>query len=300
MLLAGAASAQVAAGGGRVAGSASGGGLVPNILQVDPNAPTGLLYTLKNRTKVVPPQFAKGEPVVLEADEMGYDKNADVAVARGHVVVTQGPNILNADEVIYYRQTDIVEAKGHVAMLQPSGDVYFADHARLTDTMKRGVLDAFKARLNDNSVYVANRATRQNPAVTRLDHSVFTPCKICQGIAPFWDVRAGATKIDENDQRVYSHDAWLDMFGVPVGYTPYFSTPTPDAEARSGLLPPNYEHSSQLGPAAAHALLLAHRPQPGDDHHPVVDGGRRRGAGCCCSRNTTPSPTAASSTCATR
>ena len=49
------------------------------------------------------------------------------------------------------------------------------------------------------------------------------------------------------EQQVEYRDAWLEVFGVPVAYTPYFSHPDPTVKRRSGLLAPSFSNSSDLG-----------------------------------------------------
>jgi LPS-assembly protein len=53
--------------------------------------------------------------------------------------------------------------------------------------------------------------------------------------------------LDEQDQRVYYKDAYLEFAGIPVLYTPYFSHPSPGADRKSGFLSPTISHESNLG-----------------------------------------------------
>lgn len=217
---------------------------IPSILQTSPTEPAGFA---KSKLTISAPTISRKEPVAMSADEMGYDKDNGIVIAKGHVQIGQNLTVLTADEVIYYQKRDIVEAKGNVVMLQPSGDVYFAEHARLTSDMKHGAIEAFRARLSDNSVFVANSAERVNPAVIKLRDAAYTPCHICDGIAPFWQIKSRKTTIDELDERIYYRDAHMEMFGVPFVYSPYFSSPTADAAAKSGLLTPIYSHTNNMG-----------------------------------------------------
>ena len=185
-----------------------------------------------------------GDPVALEAEEMGYDKDHGIVVARGKVEIAQGPYVVLADQVTYYKNRDVVVAEGHVSMLQPNGDVFFADRAELRDSMKTGAIDAFKARMMDNSVMAANVAHHISPSVTKLDEVVYSPCKLCRDMAPFWQITAGDATVDQGTERVKYHDASIEMLGVPLLYTPYLSHPTPDATAKSGLLTPEYKSTT--------------------------------------------------------
>jgi LPS-assembly protein len=189
----------------------------------------------------------KNPPVVLGADEVGYDQENGIVVARGGVEVEQGAYVLMADQVTYFQNRDTVIAEGNVSLLQPSGDVVFSDRAELNDALKVGVITAFKARLSDNSVLVASRAVRTSPSSTTLTNVEYTPCNLCAGRSPFWQLNANEVKLDQIHERVTYDDATLNIRGVPIFYTPFLSHPTPDAPAESGFLPPQYGTNNNIG-----------------------------------------------------
>lgn len=189
----------------------------------------------------------KDAPVILESRDMGYDQKNGIVVARGDVEVVQGDYVLRADQLTYYQNAGIIRAQGNVSVLQPTGDVMFADEVELTDDLKSGVVQQFKARLSDNSRFVAREAVRENAYRTKLTKAVYSPCNICKGVAPFWQLRAERVDIDQFNEKVTYNNAWMEMGGVPVLYMPRMSHPTPDADAKSGFLIPEYATSSQFG-----------------------------------------------------
>lgn len=186
-------------------------------------------------------------PVTISANEMGADQKNGVVIARGNVEVLQGNSILTADKITYYQARDMVVAEGNVSMLQPNGDVFFADKADLKDGMKRAVIHDFKARLADNSVLVANNAVKVNAATTQLKSASYTPCNLCKGTSPFWQLNAREVTVDDLDERVRYNDAFLEFFGVPVFYSPFLSHPTPDASAKSGFNLPSISNDAFFG-----------------------------------------------------
>lgn len=192
-------------------------------------------------------EMDSGAPVTMQADEMGYDQQNAIVVARGGVEVIQGAYILNADQLVYFQRSNLVQARGNVSILQPSGDVYFAEYVELKDSMQQGVIRNFRARLADNSVFAANEARKINKNVTELKQAIYTPCNLCKGRAPFWQLKASDVQIDEADERVRYANARIEMFGIPMLYAPVMSHPTPDAEAKSGLLAPEYSVDGLLG-----------------------------------------------------
>ncbi len=194
-----------------------------------------------------PETNSKEQPAVFTAEQLDYDQKEAVVVAHGKVEVAQGDTVIFADKITYYQNRDVVIAEGNVSMLQPSGDVFFSDRAEMKSAMKTGIIDAFKARMADDSVFVASRAVKESAAVTKLTDASYTPCTICETVAPFWQLNANDVTVDEKAERVVYHDATVAFGGVPVLYTPYLSHPTPDAEAKSGFRLPQYSSSENLG-----------------------------------------------------
>lgn len=188
-----------------------------------------------------------GEPVFLSANELGYDRKQAVVVALGQVKIIQGDIILLADRLTYDQTRNEVTANGNVSLRQPNGDVLFADTVRLKDNLEAGVIQNFRARFADNSLFAAREARKINADITEMDKAVYSPCKLCEGNDPLWQVKADEVTIDEKEQTVSYRNAWMEFWGVPIAYTPYFSHATPGADAKSGLLAPEAGVDSKLG-----------------------------------------------------
>jgi LPS-assembly protein len=200
---------------------------------------------LVNVGKVAKPSGS--EPVTMEADAVAYDKDNSIAVAHGNIIVTQGGYVLHADKLTYYLNRNLVVAEGNVSVLQPTGDVFFADKTELQHDMEVGVIHQFKARMTDDSTFAAHEARKVDAATTKLRQAVYTPCHLCEDAAPFWQMKASHMKIDEKEEEITYRNARMEFGGVPVFYTPYLSQPTPDSAAASGFLTPEYSTSSNLG-----------------------------------------------------
>lgn len=198
-------------------------------------------------TAMAVPSVDKGQPVYMQADQLGYDQNNAIVVAQGNVEVAQGNTRLFADRITYYQNHQIVRADGNVRVADSSGETYYADKVQLKDDLKEGVIRNFRVRMSDNSQFAAREARRVSETRTTLKKAVYSPCKICEGAAPFWQIKAGKVAIDEEDERVYYKDLQLDLMGIPVAYAPYFFHPAPGAKRKSGFLKPEYSQNSNLG-----------------------------------------------------
>jgi LPS-assembly protein len=189
-------------------------------------------------------------PVLINADQITYDQQLGIVVASGNVEVAQGDQVLHADNLSYNQKTKVVTASGHVSLLDPSGNVAFADYMELTDDLKEGVIRDIKVLLSDRSRLAANSAVRTNGNHTVFTRGVFSPCALCATDPmkpPLWQITARKAIRDEVAHRISYEDAWFEFYGVPVGYLPVFSHPDIGAKRQSGFLPASFGRSNELG-----------------------------------------------------
>ena len=196
------------------------------------------------------PAFAESAPVLFRANDLTYDQENGIVTARGNIEVSVGERILVADLVSFAQRTGVITASGNIAVVEPSGDVFFADEVKLTEDLREGVLSGFRALLGEQVRIAAAGAERHNGHMTTMARAVFTACKFCEEDrmrAPLWQIKAYEVVHNENLKRIDYKDVVLEFFGIPVAYTPYFSHPDPRVKRKSGLLAPIYGSSSQLG-----------------------------------------------------
>lgn len=194
------------------------------------------------------PAVDENKPVYMQADKMGYDQKQAIVVALGDVRVVQGNTHLRADRITYYQNQNVVLADGNVEVKDPTtGEIYYAQKVQLKDDLKQGVIRQLRVRMADNSQFAAVQARKVSETETTLRKAVYSPCKICEGKPPLWQLKAENVTLDEQAQDVNYEDLYFEVYGVPIAYTPYFSHPMPDADARSGLLRPEYSQTTNLG-----------------------------------------------------
>lgn len=194
--------------------------------------------------------LVSNQPVLFVADEVQYDNDLGLVVATGHVQLSQKDQILLADNVTYNQKTDTVTATGHVSLLEPSGDVTFADFVELHDDMREGFIKNIRALLSDRSRLAGNTARRVEGNRTEIRRAVYSPCDLCESDPtrpPIWQIKAEKVIHDKEAQVVEYRDASIDIAGVPVFWTPYFSHPDPSVKRQSGFLAPTAGYSTTLG-----------------------------------------------------
>lgn len=223
------------------------------------------IRALEDRPAVPPaqspaPGVQPGEPapgqdvnttINMIADEVGHDENLGIFVARGNVEILREGRIVKADVVTYNERTKRITAAGNVVLLEPDGDTQFANYADVTDDVKEGILYDFRMLLKDNARLAANRAYRVEQNTREiLRKGVYTPCAPCAEDptrAPLWQMKAYTAIRDKVAKTITYHDAWLEMFGVPVLYTPWFRHPDFGVDRQSGMLTPELHFDSEDG-----------------------------------------------------
>ncbi|HYL33531.1 MAG TPA: LPS assembly protein LptD [Stellaceae bacterium] len=195
-------------------------------------------------------EHGSNKPVLFQADQVEYDQDLGLTVARGHVELDQVDQILLADTVTYNQRTDTVTASGHVSLLQPSGDIVFSDYMELHDDMREGFIKDIRILLSDGSRLAANTGRRVEGNRTEMRRGVYSPCELCADDPtkpPVWQIKAARVVHDKQQQIIEYHDATMEVDGWPIFYTPYFSHPDPSVKRASGFLPPVVGAGGTLG-----------------------------------------------------
>jgi LPS-assembly protein len=189
-------------------------------------------------------------PVLLTADEVTYDQENGLVVASGHVEISQNDKVLLADRVSYSERTQVVTADGNVSIMDQEGNVIFADHMELSDDLKEGAISDIRMLLSDRSRIAAASGRRYAGNYTELNKAVYSPCELCASDPtrpPLWQIKAVKVIHDQQAKRIVYEDAWMEIYGIPVFYTPYFSHPDPTVQRQSGFLSPTFGANNNLG-----------------------------------------------------
>ena len=190
------------------------------------------------------------QPVTFTADSVEYDRDRSLVTATGHVEAWQNGHVMRADKVTFDRDTGVAAATGHVVLLEPDGEVLFADYAEMRNNMSEGILKDMRALLAQNGRLAANGARRTGGQINELSRVVYSTCNTCAedpSRPPLWQIRAASAVQDLEHKRIEYYDATLEMFGQPVAWFPYFWHADPSVKRQSGLLPPLAGITSALG-----------------------------------------------------
>src|SRR6185312_889010 len=154
-------------------------------------------------------------PVTFTADQVEYDRPNSLVIAQGRVEAWQNDRVLRADQITFDRNTGVAAAKGNVVLLEPDGQVLFADYAEMSQDMKNGVLRDMRALLAENGRLAANGARRTEGEINELSRVVYSTCNLCANDptkAPLWQIRALSAVQDLEHKKIEYEDAVLEMY----------------------------------------------------------------------------------------
>ena len=190
------------------------------------------------------------EQALVQADELAYDKDNDRLSARGHVQLYYQGRVLQADTVTYDRKADRVLAEGHAKLTEADGTVAYGEKFDLTGDFKSGFIDSLRSDTADKTHMNARRVERAEGETTVFERGTYTACEPCKDDAskpPTWQVRAKRIIHKNDEQTIYYEDATVELWGMPIAYMPWFSSPDPSVKRKSGVLAPKYSTSTSRG-----------------------------------------------------
>ena len=205
---------------------------------------------LADAANIVKPQVEEEEQdIYFSANEMQNDQHLQTITAIGDVNIVRDTLTVKADKIVYNQKDNVVTAVGNVVLLNEDGTVVFSDYVVLSDKMQEGEMENIKIIMKDKSQVAASKVTKYANDDKEMENAVYSPCDVCTGKDPLWQLKAKKIKHDAKNKNVYYDHAFLELKGVPVFYTPFLSHPDPTVKRRSGFLIPNIASSSYLGAA---------------------------------------------------
>jgi lipopolysaccharide assembly outer membrane protein LptD (OstA) len=185
-------------------------------------------------------------PFQVDADEVEYQADRDLYVARGHVVLTQEGRVLRADRVYFSNKTRQGVASGDV-IVQDGTDTLRAPFLQFDiDTTKGIVLDG-ELDSPVGGYRMQGREVRKTGDQTyEFEGGRFTTCRCPKKEQRDpWAVRAQKAELDI-DGYGRARNSTLEILGVPVFWVPYMVYPL-KRERQTGFLFPRIGTSNRTG-----------------------------------------------------
>jgi len=184
--------------------------------------------------------------MLLQADNMNYDHANEMVTAEGHVQLYYNGSTVTADKLTYYQQTKKLRAEGNVILTEADGKIVHAEQLELSDDFRDGFVDAIQVESADKTRFGAARMERSGGRSTVFESGAYTACKPCVDHPtwpPKWEIKADRIIHDEVEKMIYFENARLDAFGIPLMWSPFFSTPDPTVKRKTGWLAPTITDS---------------------------------------------------------
>jgi LPS-assembly protein len=196
------------------------------------------------------PPVPPNTPMLVQADEIRYDYANNTVAAVGHVQIYYGGSTIEADQVVYDQKTKHLRAEGNAKLTEATGRITYGQFINLTDDYRDGFVDSLRLEEPDETRIAAARADRSQGNYTVMQNAVYTACEPCKDNPqkpPEWQVRAARIIHSDSEKMIYFEDATVDLFGLPVAYFPFMSTPDSTVKRKSGFLYPTLGSSSAYG-----------------------------------------------------
>jgi LPS-assembly protein len=201
------------------------------------------------------PAPADGAKLLLRANELVYNQDAQQVTATGGVQLYYNRYRMVAQRVQYDQKTGRVMATGNIELIEPGGNRVYADELDVTDDFGEGFLNTLRVETTDNTRLAAESAERQPGDLMVLNNTVYTACLPCAkqpGKAPLWQVKAERVIRNGQTHTIRLENAQFELFGLPIGRLPFaIEVPDETVERKSGLLFPQFSASDNLGVGVA-------------------------------------------------
>lgn len=221
------------------------------VKSVDTPTPHAEINPQKNITDILSPISSpvkeETPEIYFTADAMENDRELDTITATGNVNIIRDNLTVIADKVIYNQRDDIINAVGNVVLVEEDGSVVFSDFVELTDKMSQGTMENVKVIMKDKTQVAARKFRRLAKDNKIMENVVYSPCDVCENKEPLWQIKASKVRHDAENHDVYYNNAFVEIKGIPVFYTPFLSHPDPSVKRRSGFIPPTVGSNSYLG-----------------------------------------------------
>ena len=202
---------------------------------------------------VLPPVTAASETartIDFEANELAFDSDNDVVIARGNVLLSNEDRSVRADEVRWDRRGGTIIATGNVRLVDDAGNQLFTDQVELTDTFEAGTMSELLLALRAGGRLAARSAERGDDGTVVLADAAYSACAVTGEDGcdknPSWRITADRVIYDQQASRVVFKGAMLELFGARILPLPGLALRT-DGQAESGFLVPDFRISQVNG-----------------------------------------------------
>ncbi|SES13503.1 LPS-assembly protein LptD [Rhizobium sp. NFR03] len=217
-------------------------------LSVSPDA-SGSAWAQSAPTTLAPklPDDAK---MVLSANELVYNRDAERVIVRGAVQINYGGYQMVAQQVEYSQKTGRIVATGQIELIEPTGNKIYAEKMDVTDNFADGFIETMRVETTDLTKLAAVNGERRNGDEIILNQAVYTACTPCATNPDYrslWHIKAQRIIQNGKTHTVRLENARFELFGKPILYLPVLEVPDGTVKRKSGFLFPRFRYTQKLG-----------------------------------------------------
>lgn len=188
------------------------------------------------------PDVSKEAKMLLSANELVYNKDAEVVSAVGGVQINYAGYKMVSQRVEYNQKTGRMMALGNVELVSPDGTRMYSDKLDVTDDFADGFINSLRIETPDNTRIVAETGQRVGGNEMILNKGVYTACLPCSQYPerpPFWQVKAERVIQNGEKRTIRLERARMEILGYPIAYVPWLVVPDNTVKRKSGFLFPS-------------------------------------------------------------
>ena len=204
--------------------------------------------------------FEKDLPIEVNGDSVTYDRENEVYLATGNVVVVQGGSTLKADMVKVDIKNGVSEASGGVTVSGEHGDVIAGESVTINMADQSAII--VNGRLfykEGNLTAIAKDIKKTGPATYEAEKVTLTTCDCKTGAGkprtPDWSVRTERARLVVEDY-VSAWNTFFYVKNVPILYTPFMAFSV-SKKRESGFLTPDAGFSKLMGTKVDNSFFWA-------------------------------------------
>ena len=196
------------------------------------------------------PKLPDDAKMVLSANELVYNRDAERVIVRGGVQINYGGYQMVAQQVEYSQKTGRIVATGQIELIEPSGNKIYAEKMDVTDNFADGFIETMRVETTDLTKLAAVNGERRNGDEIILNQAVYTACTPCATNPDYrslWHIKAQRIIQNGKTHTVRLENARFELFGKPILYLPVLEVPDGTVKRKSGFLFPKFRYTQKLG-----------------------------------------------------
>lgn len=200
------------------------------------------------------PKLPEDAKMLLSANELVYNKDAERVIVRGAVQINYGGYQMVAQQVEYSQKTGRIIATGEIELIEPGGNKVYADQMDVTDDFGNGFIERLRVETTDLTKLAAVTGERRNGEEMILNNAVYTACTPCAtdpDHKSLWHVKAQRIVQNGKTHTIRMENAKFELFGKPILYLPVLEVPDQTVKRKSGFLVPKFSYTQKLGAGVA-------------------------------------------------